>query len=280
MAEALKAKLEKPEGRGSKSLRARFVSQSDKMNITFLGTRGWYSSRGETSCVLVETAKGNYIFDAGTGIYKIYKLLNVSKPTCLLLSHFHLDHILGINAFQKIFKGKEIEIYGQKGTRKAIDRIMRKPIYPYYFDSPLFNFKVIFKELKSEQRIFDSGIKTAKLSHKDPVMGIRIENKGKNFVYATDTLPCKATVKLAKDCDILVHETYFSEDEISKIKLNTGHSSPKGAASIAKEANVKKLYLFHINPEYSDEEISKMERDAREVFKNSFAAKDMLKVEL
>jgi ribonuclease BN (tRNA processing enzyme) len=250
------------------------------MKITFLGTRGWYSRKGDTACVLVETNGGNYLFDAGTGIYKIYELLDVTKPTCLLLSHFHLDHIVGITAFQKIFKGKEIDIYGQKGVKKAIDRIMTKPIYPYYFDFPLFNCKVVFKNLNREQRILDSEIKTMKLSHADPVLGIRLENKGKSFVYATDTLPCKNTVKLAKDCDILVHETYFSEDELSKIKINTGHSSPKGAAGIAKEANAKKLYLFHINPEYDDGEIRKMVLDARQVFKNSFMAKDMLEIEL
>ena len=250
------------------------------MEITFLGTRGWYSSKGNTACILIETKGGNYIFDAGTGIYKIYELLDASKPTCVLLSHFHLDHILGITAFQKIFKGKEILIYGQRGVKKAIDRIMRKPIYPYYFDFPLFNFKVVFKEFKKEQRIFDSVVKIAKLSHADPVVGIRIENKGKSFVYATDTLQCEATVKLAKDCDILVHETYFSEEEMKKVKFNTGHSTPKEAAEVAKKASAKKLYLFHFNPEYSNEVINKMEKSAKGVFKNSFAAKDMLKIEL
>jgi ribonuclease BN (tRNA processing enzyme) len=252
----------------------------DSVEITFLGTRGWYSKKGETSCVLVETEGGNYILDAGTGIYWISDEVDFSKPTCLLLSHFHLDHIVGVTAFQKIIKGKQLTVYGGKGVRRAIDRIMRKPIYPYYFNSPLFNVKVGFKKLKKQQRIFDSVVKTAKLSHADPVLGIRIENEGKSFVYATDTLPCRATVKLAKNCDVLVHETYFSEKDMKGVKINTGHSSPKGAARVAMEANAGKLYLFHFNPEYDDKTISGMVRDAREVFKNTFAAKDFLKLKL
>ena len=233
--------------------------------------------------MLVETRGGNYILDAGTGIYWISDEVDFSKPTCLLLSHFHLDHIVGITAFQRLFKkfkGKMLTIYGQKGVKKAIDRIMRKPIYPYYFDSQLMNFKVNFRELKKEQRIFDSVVKTAKLSHADPVLGIRIENGGKSFVYATDTLPCKATVRLAKNCDVLVHETYFSDEDLKGVKINTGHSSPKGAARVALEAGAKRLYLFHIHPEYEDETISQMVKDAREVFKNTFAAKDFLKLKL
>ena len=250
------------------------------MEITFLGTRGWYSKKGQTSCVLVETRGGNYLLDAGTGIYWINEILDFRKPTCLLLSHFHLDHILGITTFQKTFKGKEITIYGEKGVKKAVDRIMRKPIYPYYFDSTLFSFKVIFRELKKEQEIFDSTVKTAHLSHSDPVLGIRIENGGRSFVYATDTLPCKATAKLARDCDVLVHETYFSEQDLKNVKINTGHSSPKGAARVALEANAGKLFLFHINPEYDKRTISRMVKDARRVFKNTFASKDFMKLKL
>jgi ribonuclease BN (tRNA processing enzyme) len=230
--------------------------------------------------VLVETKGGNYILDAGTGIYWINELANFKKPTCLLLSHFHLDHIVGIDAFQRIIKGKELTIYGQKGVRKAIDRIMRKPIYPYYFDSPLFNVKVKFRELKREQRIFDSTIKTAHLSHADPVLGIRIENEGKSFVYATDTLPCKATVKLARNCDVLVHETYFSDEDLKGVRINTGHSSPKGAARVAREAGARGLFLFHFNPEYDEKTISCMVESAREVFKNTFASKEFLKLKL
>jgi ribonuclease BN (tRNA processing enzyme) len=250
------------------------------VEITFLGTRGWYPKKGQTACVLVETKGGNYILDAGTGVYWIDDFADFSKPTCLLLSHFHLDHILGITAFQKIIKGKKLTIYGQKGVKKAVDRIMRKPIYPYYFDSPLFNVKVGFKELKREQKIFDSVVKTAHLSHADPVIGIRIENNGRSFVYATDTLPCEATVNLARNCDVLVHETYFSDEDLKGVKINTGHSSPKGAARIAKEAGAKGLFLFHFNPEYDEKTISRMVESAREVFKNTFASKDFLKLKL
>ncbi|MEM3690711.1 MAG: MBL fold metallo-hydrolase [Candidatus Micrarchaeia archaeon] len=248
--------------------------------MTFLGTRGWYSKKGQTSCVVLETKEGNYILDAGTGIYWADEFVNFNKPTCLLLSHFHLDHMVGITALQNIFKGKQLTIYGQEGVREAVDRIMKKPLFPVYFNSPLFKFKVKFKKLKEKQRIFDSVVKTAKLNHADPVLGIRIENNGRSFVYATDTLPCEATAKLARNCDALVHETYFSEDEFKLLKINTGHSSPKGAARVAREADAKKFYLFHFNPLYDERTISKMVEEGREVFKNTFAAKDFLKFKL
>jgi len=230
--------------------------------------------------VLVETPGGNYILDAGTGIYWIDEFVDFSKPTCLLLSHFHLDHIVGITTLQQTYKRKQLTIYGQKGVREAIDRIMTKPLFPVYFNSPLFKFKVKFQELKRKQRIFDSVVKTAPLKHADPVLGIRIENRGRSFVYATDTLPCSSTANLAKNCDLLVHETYFSEHDFRVASINTGHSSPKTAAWVAKQAGARKLYLFHFNPLYNERTISKMVEDAREVFKNTFAAKEFLKSKL
>ncbi|MCX6775232.1 MAG: MBL fold metallo-hydrolase [Candidatus Micrarchaeota archaeon] len=250
------------------------------MEITFLGTRGWYSKKGQTSCVLVETKGGNYVLDAGTGMYWMDEVMDSRKPTCILLSHFHLDHIVGIASLSKTFQGKELTICGQKGVEKAIDRIMKKPIYPFYFDSPMYDFKVRFRELGKEQRIFDSVVKTAQLSHSDPVLGYRIENDGKSLVYATDTLPCEATVKLAQGCDILVHETYFSEEDFKEVGNVAGHSSPREAARIAREAGAKGLFLFHFRPGYDERTIAGMVRDARKVFKNTFASKDFLKVKL
>lgn len=249
------------------------------MEVTFLGTRGWYSKKGQTPCLLVETG-ANYILDAGTGLYWLDEFANFSKPTYLLLSHFHLDHLSGITSLQKVFGGRELVIYGQKGVKRAVDRLMKKPLFPVYFTSPLFGFRVKFKQLKGEQRIGDSVVRTAYLKHADPVLGIRIENEGRSFVYATDTLPCKETIQLAKGCDVLVHETYFSDEELGKARINTGHSSPKEAAKVAKEAGAKKLYLFHFNPEHEEERILQMVESAREVFKNTFAAKEYLKIKL
>ncbi len=72
------------------------------MKITFLGTNGWYdTSTGNTICILVETDKYNIVLDAGNGLYKIDRYISSEKPVYLFLSHFHLDHIIGLHILGK-----------------------------------------------------------------------------------------------------------------------------------------------------------------------------------
>ena len=72
------------------------------MKIYFLGTMGWFDTKlGNTLCVLVDTGKEYIIFDAGTGFSKIDNYIKDKRPIYLFLSHFHLDHIIGLHALNK-----------------------------------------------------------------------------------------------------------------------------------------------------------------------------------
>ena len=102
----------------------------------------------------------------------------------------------------------------------------------------------------------------------DPVEGRRV-------VYSGDTTPCESVLELAKGADALIHDSTFSDDDRDKAE-EMGHSTTKMAAEIARKAGVKKLYLIHISQRYMD--AKKLEREAREVFKNSFIAEDFMRV--
>lgn len=78
------------------------------MRIVFLGTLGWYSTRsGNTSCVLVDSADYYVVFDAGDGIYKLDRHIGTLKPINILLSHLHLDHIIGLHIFRSFDLNKK-----------------------------------------------------------------------------------------------------------------------------------------------------------------------------
>jgi len=74
------------------------------MEIIFLGTNGWYDTKtGNTTCTLIETEDYFIILDAGNGLYKIdqYITSTSKRPIYLFLSHFHLDHIVGLHIMSK-----------------------------------------------------------------------------------------------------------------------------------------------------------------------------------
>jgi ribonuclease Z len=101
--------------------------------------------------------------------------------------------------------------------------------------------------------------------------------KGPKIAYSGDTIPCEEMVILAKDADLLIHEaTYKNEDNDKAIK-NT-HSTSKGAAQIAKEANVSRLILTHISTRYT--KIDDLKEEALEIFENTEIAYDFLSIEI
>jgi ribonuclease Z len=122
--------------------------------------------------------------------------------------------------------------------------------------------------------------------------GMTVEHKGKTFtpdmvlgpprpgrkiVYTGDTKPCEAIVELAKDCDVLIHDSTTALDLEEKANFY-GHSSSRQAAEAAKQSKTAMLFLTHISPRYDETE--QLEADAKAVFENSQVAIDFLEYDV
>ena len=101
--------------------------------------------------------------------------------------------------------------------------------------------------------------------------------RGLKVVYSGDTRPCDDLIQAAKGADLLIHEATFSSDLEEEAKLSF-HSTASGAAKAASQACAKLLVLTHFSGRYRS--VSPLLEEARTVFWRSYAAKDMLKVEL
>ena len=94
---------------------------------------------------------------------------------------------------------------------------------------------------------------------------------GKKIVYAMDTRPTAETVKAAKDADLLIHESSYTE-EFGRLARERKHSTALEAAEIAKKANVKRLVLTHISTRFKT--AKPLIDEARKVFKEVSVAED------
>jgi len=101
---------------------------------------------------------------------------------------------------------------------------------------------------------------------------------GRTVAFTGDTRPCAATVDAAREADLLIHEATFGEEERERAR-DTGHSTAKEAAQIARAANAKRLVLSHVSARYSIS-ADELVREAREVFPNASVAKDGLEVDV
>ena len=100
---------------------------------------------------------------------------------------------------------------------------------------------------------------------------------GKKIGISGDTMPTKKLEEFFYQCDYLVFDSTFIEEEKQRA-LDTCHSTAKQAAELGKNAEVKNLILTHFSARYKDELQHKME--AEKIHNSVITAKDLLEVEI
>jgi ribonuclease Z len=108
----------------------------------------------------------------------------------------------------------------------------------------------------------------------DQVMGpVR---PGRKIVLSGDTAPCDIVRLAAHEADLLVHEATFLDEEAERA-LQTGHSTARQAAELARDAQVRMLALTHISTRYAGFEVRD---EARAVFERTELPRDFDTIEV
>ncbi len=72
---------------------------------------------------------------------------------------------------------------------------------------------------------------------------------GRKLVFSGDTEPCESTIAIAHHAQLLVHDATFAEEEVERAR-QTGHSTARQAAEVARAAEVSLLALTHLSSRY------------------------------
>jgi len=242
------------------------------MKVYFLGTNGWCDTDlGNTLCVLVETGKAYIVFDAGNGLFKLDKYIKDKRPIYLFLSHFHLDHIIGLHSLNKFNFAQGINVFGPKGIKEMFKLIINTP-----YSKPVRKLKTKINIVQINKKSkFPFDITFLDLFHTVQCYGYRLRADNKVLAFCTDTGPCKGINVLAKDADFLITESSLPP---GKIDLKWPHLNPEQAARIARDAKVKKLALAHFDAGVylNEKDKNRAQKVARGIFRNTIAAKDQL----
>jgi phosphoribosyl 1,2-cyclic phosphodiesterase len=268
------------------------------MKVTFYGTRGSIpvpegeSVRvgGNTPCILLTFQTGRIaILDAGTGIRKLGKdLLDDSHEQfdniLIALSHTHWDHIQGFPFFKPAYDPRRhftIAICGKGEHPVKLENIFGMQMQQEYFPTPLEKMGATMTfwapNITQYETLAGVTIVASRLNHPGDAYGYRIEEAGKTLVYCTDVEHVNgldpSVVALSRDADLLIHDAQYTPEELNG-KRGWGHSSWEQAAEVAKKAGVKRLALFHHDPEHTDSFLLRIEKECQESFQNSFLARE------
>jgi len=103
--------------------------------------------------------------------------------------------------------------------------------------------------------------------------------KGQVIAILGDTRTCENSVKLARECDYLIHEATFAADS-GEMAYEFNHSTTAQAAEIAVKAKVKHLILTHISSRYMKEDTDMLLQEAKDIFPHTIIAEDLMVVDI
>lgn len=266
------------------------------MRIRFWGVRGSIACPGpdtmryggNTPCIEVHCGDYVIIFDAGTGLRALgNELIKNDKiiDTDIFLTHCHLDHISGLPFFAPFFaENRRIRIWAcELLPTESVEQVMRK-----LMSSPLFPVEVEIFKATIEYHDFCSGdvlhpfedvtLRTALLDHPDGACGYRLEYAGRVFALLSDTegFPGKhdkELVTLARNADLVVYDTTFTEQEIVN-RAGWGHSTWERGVRLADQAGAKQLCLFHHDPSHDDNFMDLLAAEANDARPGTITARE------
>jgi ribonuclease Z len=99
--------------------------------------------------------------------------------------------------------------------------------------------------------------------------------KSRKFSFVTDTKYLPSIAKEVDGSDLLVCEGMF-EDSLADTAAEKKHMTAKQAATIARDAKVKKVALIHYSPRYTDHDLKVLLDEAKTVFSDTVLSKDRM----
>lgn len=229
------------------------------MRLHLLGCAGWIPGINETSCFLVEHKGQLIMLDAGTGVSRLkdkMDLLARYDRLSIVLSHYHLDHLIGLIYLLPYIKGMKLDVYGP--GRPAYPRTTREYLEDFlqqaFFSHPLMEFTDevrCFDYSGGDFQIGDVKIAIASQIHTAPSFRLSLDDQ---LIYATDTHfdrhdfgNCRAKILLHECWDI--HESRASQ-----------HTTLDALLKHLPQDHFEKILLIHHNPAWSQEDLDEINR--------------------
>jgi phosphoribosyl 1,2-cyclic phosphodiesterase len=258
---------------------------------------------GNTACLEIRAGERLTIVDFGTGIKPLGDWLMAKDckrdplDTDIFISHTHWDHIMGFPMFGPIFiPSTRLRIRGpvsyEDDTLESI--IGAQLSYRYWpVRQSELSARIEYDQIKETSLDLGDGlwVTTKYLNHPILCLGYRFEYKGKSIVTAYDHEPFRnlfptdpadpsydeeaaregeqvvqeeneKILRFFLSADVLIHDAQYTAAEYAA-HLGWGHSSYEYAINSAHKARVKKLVLFHHDPNRTDEQLEDLEREYR-----------------
>ena len=259
--------------------------RSDLGTVTIHGARGSFPVSGQafqryggcTSCFSLETPHGLLIVDAGTGLAALGDELAqraALPPITILLTHLHLDHVIGIPTFKPLARRDARVTFMADAAclgdwQSALKRLIAKPFWPV--DLEVFGATVEQHDLPTGGfERYSIAISSCPVRHPQGCVSYRLDYAGRAIVIATDREAGDPTMDATflawcRGADVLIHDGQYTPQE-SADRRGWGHSTWEQAARAAAAAGVGQLVLVSHDPRRTDAQVDALIEQTRRLF--------------
>ena len=229
------------------------------LTILPLGVNGYIPTHGRhTSSILVADPPTAILLDAGTGVARfvdeaVREILEDCRELHILLSHYHLDHTIGLFFLPELWSRWPVRTYaprsieGEHDPKAILRRMLQPPLSSDFEPPPIEKYLDIHEIGPGSMDIGRLKIVIREQTHPGGSLGFRINDE---LVYATDTIPDGDTVSFSKGVAFLLHDCYLGQDEAGAGEMSA-HSSLRRAAEIAADARATRLVPVHLHPRWT-----------------------------
>ncbi len=275
------------------------MMQQSCLTVTCGGVRGSYPVAdssfmgvgGDTTSFLIRSSGGKpLLVDAGTGIRRLGSELGSreeSGAVCLLMTHYHLDHITGLPSFGPLYEaGRDIVIAAPRHEEFQIDQVMaaivEKPFWPVQIKN--LGSRIRFADLEGRGSLPDDIEEHFRLTwcgvrHPGGCTAYRIEDRatGAAVVVATDmewpaSSPAEQQAFLAlcttpTPAGLLIMDGQYNRSNYKRYR-GWGHSCWEDVVDRVREWGVKQGLVTHHDPSMNDENLAAVESGIRAAAEN------------
>ena len=225
------------------------------MQIRVLGCSGSIAAGSRTTSFLVDD---DVLIDAGTGIGDL-TLDELARIDHILVTHSHLDHVLGIGLMadtvaRKRIGGAPIRVHALPATLEALRKhIFNGVIWPDFTrlpsaEQPLLAFEPF--AIGEVLKIGDRRVEVLPAEHTVPAVGFAVLADTGAWVFTGDTGPNPALWRRLQDMRVahLVIETAFSDEERALAKISSHLCPATLGRELAQLEGAAVVYITHIKP--------------------------------
>jgi ribonuclease BN (tRNA processing enzyme) len=237
------------------------------MKLVPLGVNGFFPSYGRnTMSYLVLTEEEAIILDAGTGLSRLLEprikdLLRSHRSLNIFLSHYHLDHVVGLSYLPEVWDKRRIKLFApsvplvEADAAFAIERLLHPPLFSLTvreFPSNVELTPVTTLQLS----LGKTKISIRKQKHPGGSIAIKLDN---SIAYVTDTVVDLDSVSFLQGVNFLLHEVWLTDEEAKEDAIEAArHSYCGGVRKIAIQSNVKHLMPIHLHPKHDGEQLNQI----------------------